>query len=371
MREGGTVTFGGQTHPADGNAAILVAAPERAAELSSQPQIAVRLLGFGQARVPLAWMPEATVPAARRALDRAGLSIGQIDAIKTHNPFAVNDLYFAQETGVDGANDEQLRMLAGVGASAGADGHAIGDRIDRGTGPARRRPRTVRRMRGRRLGDGGRAGGRRQEIAGAPASPPERRNAGIDDASPCGTRRWRRPWICPTGSIGNAAFAPGKVALTCAGRELHATPDLAREIAQTAAALAACGVGRGDRVAYLGYNSAEQLGLLFACARLGALFAPLSWRLAPPEHRAMLADCRPRVLVVADPFVGPTSGIVDAAEAAVRVGIGAARDGWIDYDRFLASRRIAVRRAPARRAMRHRCCFATRRAPPGSRRASC
>ncbi|CAG0958827.1 acetyl-CoA C-acetyltransferase [Burkholderiales bacterium] len=101
VRPGGTVTFGGQTHPADGNAAIVVATPERAAELSSQPAIAVRLLGFGQARAPLARMPEATVPAARQALERAGLAIGQIDAIKTHNPFALNDLVFARETGVD------------------------------------------------------------------------------------------------------------------------------------------------------------------------------------------------------------------------------------------------------------------------------
>jgi len=133
----------------------------------------------------------------------------------------------------------------------------------------------------------------------------------------------------------HAAFAPGKVALVCAGRE-HTYADLAREIGRTAAALTACGVGRGDRVAHLGYNSAEQLCLLFACARLGALLAPLSWRLAPPEHRAMLADCRPRVLVVADPFVDPTSGILDAAEATLRVGIGAPRDGWMPYGRFLA-----------------------------------
>ncbi len=48
-------------------------------------------------------MPEATVPAARRALERAGLAIGQIDAIKTHNPFALNDLLFAREMGVDAA----------------------------------------------------------------------------------------------------------------------------------------------------------------------------------------------------------------------------------------------------------------------------
>ena len=101
MRDGGSVTFGGQTHPADGNAAIVVATPARAAELSPQPSIAVRILGFGQARAPLAHMPEATVPAARRALAQAGLAIGDLDAIKTHNPFAVNDLVFARETGAD------------------------------------------------------------------------------------------------------------------------------------------------------------------------------------------------------------------------------------------------------------------------------
>jgi acetyl-CoA acetyltransferase len=101
VKPGGTVTFGAQTHPADGNAAILVATPERAAELSSQPAIRVRLLGFGQARAPLARMPEATVPAARRALERAGLAIRDIDAFKTHNPFALNDLVFSREMGVD------------------------------------------------------------------------------------------------------------------------------------------------------------------------------------------------------------------------------------------------------------------------------
>jgi acetyl-CoA acetyltransferase family protein len=99
--DGGSVTFGGQTHPADGNAAIIVAAPERARELSRDPKIRIRLRGFGAVRAALAHMPEAPIPAARRALDAAGLSIEQMDAIKTHNPFAVNDVLFARQTGVD------------------------------------------------------------------------------------------------------------------------------------------------------------------------------------------------------------------------------------------------------------------------------
>jgi len=98
---GGTVSFGGQTHPADGNAAIIVTTREKARELSSNPKIAVRLHGFGLARVALAFMPEAMVPAAQRALDQAGRSLAQMTAIKTHNPFAVNDLFFAAQTGAD------------------------------------------------------------------------------------------------------------------------------------------------------------------------------------------------------------------------------------------------------------------------------
>jgi len=98
--QGGSVTFGGQTHPADGNAAIIVAAPDRAAELSQNTKIRIRLYGFGSARAELAFMPEAPIPAARCALQQAGLTIDKIDAIKTHNPFAVNDVLFSRQTGV-------------------------------------------------------------------------------------------------------------------------------------------------------------------------------------------------------------------------------------------------------------------------------
>ncbi|MFA7281994.1 MAG: thiolase family protein, partial [Sterolibacterium sp.] len=101
VMEGGTVTFGGQTHPADGNAGIVLTTAAKAKALSANPKIAIRLHGFGLARVALAYMPESTVPAAERALKQAGKTIKQIDAIKTHNPFAVNDLFFAKQTGAD------------------------------------------------------------------------------------------------------------------------------------------------------------------------------------------------------------------------------------------------------------------------------
>jgi acetyl-CoA acetyltransferase len=100
VAKGGSVTFGAQTFPADGNAAIVFVTPERARSLSRDPAIRVRVLGFGQARAPLAHMPEAPVPAAQRALAQAGLAIGDMQAIKTHNPFAVNDIVFARATGV-------------------------------------------------------------------------------------------------------------------------------------------------------------------------------------------------------------------------------------------------------------------------------
>ena len=99
--KGGTVTFGGQTHPADGNAAMVVAKPEQALEMSQDPSIRIEILGFGLARAALGFMPEATIGAAKQALQLAAISLGQLNAIKTHNPFALNDIVFARETGAD------------------------------------------------------------------------------------------------------------------------------------------------------------------------------------------------------------------------------------------------------------------------------
>jgi acetyl-CoA acetyltransferase len=96
----GTVTYGAQTYPADGNAGLIVTTKERAEEFSQNPNIKIQLLSFAQGRVKKGFMPMANVPAARAALAQAGISIGDVKAIKTHNPFAVNDIYFSREMGV-------------------------------------------------------------------------------------------------------------------------------------------------------------------------------------------------------------------------------------------------------------------------------
>jgi acetyl-CoA acetyltransferase family protein len=99
--DGGTVTFGAQTHPADGSAAIIVTTEARGAELAADSAIRIEPLAFGLARAELAYMPEAPIAAAKSALARANVAIADLAAINTHNPFAVNDLAFAKATGAD------------------------------------------------------------------------------------------------------------------------------------------------------------------------------------------------------------------------------------------------------------------------------
>lgn len=99
--EGGIHTFATQTHPADANAGIIVTTKDRASSLSSDPTKSIRILSYGFARVEKAHMPAAPVPAAKMALDQAGITIGDITVIKTHNPFAANDLFLAKELGID------------------------------------------------------------------------------------------------------------------------------------------------------------------------------------------------------------------------------------------------------------------------------
>jgi fatty-acyl-CoA synthase len=115
----------------------------------------------------------------------------------------------------------------------------------------------------------------------------------------------------------HARFAPQAVAIRFEGDEIGYA-ELAQRIERAAAVLAGLGVRRGDAVAYLGLNHPAALVLLFACARQGAMLAPLNWRLAPPEHARVLADCPPRVLF-AEPAFADHARSIEGAIAATDI----------------------------------------------------
>ncbi len=93
----GTVTFGGQTYPADGNAGMIVTTRAKARDLSRDPGIEVQLLAFAEGRAEKGFMPKANAPAIKRVLELADVSLQDVKAIKTHNPFAVNDIFLSRE----------------------------------------------------------------------------------------------------------------------------------------------------------------------------------------------------------------------------------------------------------------------------------
>ena len=95
--EGGSVTYATQTHPADGNAGMLLAGPDEAKDLSDDGTVRIQLLAFGEGRAEKAHMGMAPVPAAQAALAAAELTMDDISVVKTHNPFAVNDIYFSRQ----------------------------------------------------------------------------------------------------------------------------------------------------------------------------------------------------------------------------------------------------------------------------------
>lgn len=97
----GSVTFGSQTHPADGNSGMIVTTKEKAKELATDSKIEIQFVGFGTARTKKGFMAMAVAPASRAAIEDAGIKVADLKAVHTHNPFAVNDILLSRELGLD------------------------------------------------------------------------------------------------------------------------------------------------------------------------------------------------------------------------------------------------------------------------------
>jgi len=96
-----------------------------------------------------------------------------------------------------------------------------------------------------------------------------------------------------------------------------------RAASQYAGLLRERGVVAGDRVAVLARNRVELILMHLGCARLGAMYVPLNWRLSRAEILGLIDDAEPRLLLgdamlaQLDLSGGPLDEFAAAAEAVV------------------------------------------------------
>jgi fatty-acyl-CoA synthase len=117
----------------------------------------------------------------------------------------------------------------------------------------------------------------------------------------------------------------------------HTYRDFDRRARQLAAHLRDdLGVGRGDRVSVLAENTTDTYEVQFACAKLGAVFHPLNWRLAVPELEFIVGDAAPSVIVHDEAFAGTAAAVAASTGVAERICYGRA-EGAACYEEALAA----------------------------------
>jgi 3-oxoadipyl-CoA thiolase len=117
FRKGGTVTAGNSSGLNDGAAAILITSQEKAKELGLKPL--ARIIASASAGVSPRVMGLGPIPATRKALQRAGLTIDQISLIELNEAFAVQSLAVIQELNL-------RHEITNVNGGAIALGHPLG-----------------------------------------------------------------------------------------------------------------------------------------------------------------------------------------------------------------------------------------------------
>jgi acetyl-CoA acetyltransferase family protein len=117
FREGGSVTAGNSSQINDGAACVVLASEDRARELGREPL--ARIVSSGAAGVDPGFMGVGPVPAVRKALDGAGLSVSDIDLVELNEAFAAQVLASMRELGFE---HERLNVNGG----AIALGHPLG-----------------------------------------------------------------------------------------------------------------------------------------------------------------------------------------------------------------------------------------------------
>jgi len=112
FKKGGTVTAGTSSGINDGGGALLVASRKKAEELGMKPLAAVR--AFGAAGVDPNIMGMGPVPATRKALAMAGMTIDQMDVIELNEAFAAQSIACCRELGIDWRDQEKFNPNGGA-----------------------------------------------------------------------------------------------------------------------------------------------------------------------------------------------------------------------------------------------------------------
>ena len=113
-----------------------------------------------------------------------------------------------------------------------------------------------------------------------------------------------------------AFLMPDKAALIFEG-EIFTYKRLNERINQTAHKLKGMGIGKGNRVGVLMYNTHELVEIFFALGKIGAILVPLNTRFVSTEIEYIIRDSRLDVLIFGQPFVGvlePLIGILPIKE---------------------------------------------------------
>jgi acetyl-CoA C-acetyltransferase len=121
-----TVTAGNASGQNDGAAACIVTTPARAESLGLQPL--ARLVSWALAGVPPSTMGIGPVPATARALERADLTLGDMDLIELNEAFASQVLACTRLWNL-GTDDMERVNVNGSGISLGHPVGATGARI--------------------------------------------------------------------------------------------------------------------------------------------------------------------------------------------------------------------------------------------------
>jgi long-chain acyl-CoA synthetase len=133
----------------------------------------------------------------------------------------------------------------------------------------------------------------------------------------------------------HGARRPDAPALEAGGRSLTFA-ELDARSSQAAHALAAAGVGAGDRVAFIDKNGLEYFEVTFGLAKLGAVGVAVNWRLAPPEIATIIDDARAEVVIVGPDFVPHVERIEEGLDRVHTVVAVGGHDRWVDYDDWMA-----------------------------------